>query len=57
MDKRENDELISMLRDLRQALDASPPKDASPERQIQHYRYLIDKTCDVLDSTLVTLRA
>ena len=55
MTKQEKAELIRMLRDLRQALDVPPPKDADAAARIGHYTFLIGKAGVVLDSALITL--
>lgn len=55
MTRQEKQELISMLRDLRNALDVPPPKDALPARKEAHYTFLIGKAQVVLASALITL--
>ena len=55
MTKQEKQELISMLRDMRNALEVPPPKDADAMARIGHYTFLIGKARNVLDSALITL--
>jgi hypothetical protein len=55
MTKRDKAEIIKQLRDLRQALDVPPPKDADAIARMGHFAFLVGKTRDVLDSALVTL--
>jgi inactivated superfamily I helicase len=55
MNKREKQELIRMLRDMRTALDVPPPKDADAVQRMNHFAYLVGKAQVVLDSALITL--
>lgn len=57
MDKREQQKVYRLLRDLRTSLDVPPPKDADLARRVGHLEFLVSKVRVVLDSALVTLSA